>query len=74
MRCNGIARRLIASLLTVLLLVVMTGAIGFVSADPGNGGIPTPGDPPSPDGTSTSAGDALLLLDMVLGIGCAVLL
>lgn len=74
MRCNGIARRLILSLLTVLLLVAMTGAIGIVSADPGNGGVPTPSDPPSPDGSSASTGDALLLLDLLLGVVGVVLL
>lgn len=73
MRCNEIPRRMIVFVLTVLLLVVMSGAIGVVSAGPGNQGEPSPVTPP-PDGSSTSTGDDLLLLGLLLGVGGVVLL
>ncbi len=73
MKSCGIAKRLIVSLLAVLLVVVMTGAFSAVYADgPSNGDEPVPVTPPTPNDPST--GDAWLLLDLLLGVGSAVLL
>ncbi len=73
MRCNWVPKRLIVFVLTALLVMVMTGTFGVVYADgPSNGDEPVPVTPPGPDGSS--AGDAFLLLDLLLGISGAVLL
>ena len=73
MKSCVIAKRLIVSLLAVLLVVVMIGAFSAAYADgPSNGDEPSPVTPPEGDGCST--GDAWLLLDLLLGVGSAVLL
>jgi len=72
MKCNWITRRLIVCVLSVLVLLAISGTIGNVSATPGSPDEPMPITPPTPDGLST--GDALLLLDLVLVVGNAVLL
>jgi len=74
MRCDGIARRLLISLLTVLLLVAVTGAIGAVSADPGGDGMPIPSVPPPPNCASSPTGSALLVVSLIIEIECAILL
>jgi hypothetical protein len=64
---------MVVCLLAVLLVVVMTGSFNTACADgPSNGDEPNPVTPITPDGSST--GDAWLLLDLLLGVGTAILL